>query len=94
MNYNDIKFYNKILLKIDLALESYEDFYGSKIEGLTELRKELKDFRLTKEKMTEEEKYVNTKRLVEAYIKLIETKIGKDKFEFYDDGDVLCKVNN
>ncbi len=94
MNYNDIKFYNKRLLKIDLALESYEDFYGSKIEGLTELRKELKDFRLTKEKMTEEEKYVNTKRLVEAYIKLIETKIGKDKFEFYDDGDVLCKVNN
>ena len=93
MNYNDIKFYNKRLLKIDLALESYEDFYGSKIEGLTELRKELKDFRLTKEKMTEE-KYVNTKRLVEAYIKLIETKIGKDKFEFYDDGDVLCKVNN
>ena len=94
MNYNDIKFYNKRLLKIDLALESYEDFYGSKIEGLTELRKELKDFRLTKEKMTEEEKYVNTKRLVEAYIKLIETKIEKDKFEFYDDGDVLCKVNN
>ena len=94
MNYNDIKFYNKRLLKIDLALESYEDFDGSKIEGLTELRKELKDFRLTKEKMTEEEKYVNTKRLVEAYIKLIETKIGKDKFEFYDDGDVLCKVNN
>ena len=94
MNYNDIKFYNKRLLKIDLALESYEDFYGSKIEGLTELRKELKDFRLTKERMTEEEKYVNTKRLVEAYIKLIETKIGKDKFEFYDDGDVLCKVNN
>lgn len=94
MNYNDIKFYNKRLLKIDLALESYEDFYGSKIEGLTELRKELKDFRLTKVKMTEEEKYVNTKRLVEAYIKLIETKIGKDKFEFYDDGDVLCKVNN
>lgn len=94
MNYNDIKFYNKRLLKIDLALESYEDFYGSKIEGLTELRKELKDFRLTKEKKTEEEKYVNTKRLVEAYIKLIETKIGKDKFEFYDDGDVLCKVNN
>lgn len=94
MNYNDIKFYNKRLLKIDLALESYEDFYGSKIEGLTELRKELKNFRLTKEKMTEEEKYVNTKRLVEAYIKLIETKIGKDKFEFYDDGDVLCKVNN
>lgn len=94
MNYNDIKFYNKRLLKIDFALESYEDFYGSKIEGLTELRKELKDFRLTKEKMTEEEKYVNTKRLVEAYIKLIETKIGKDKFEFYDDGDVLCKVNN
>ncbi len=94
MNYNDIKFYNKRLLKIDLALESYEDFYGRKIEGLTELRKELKDFRLTKEKMTEEEKYVNTKRLVEAYIKLIETKIGKDKFEFYDDGDVLCKVNN
>ena len=94
MNYNDIKIYNKRLLKIDLALESYEDFYGSKIEGLTELRKELKDFRLTKEKMTEEEKYVNTKRLVEAYIKLIETKIGKDKFEFYDDGDVLCKVNN
>lgn len=44
--------------------------------------------------MTEEEKYVNTKRLVETYIKLIETKIGKDKFEFYDDGDVLCKVNN
>lgn len=94
MNYNDIKFYNKRLLKIDLALESYEDFYGSKIEGLTELRKELKDFRLTKEKMTEEEKYVNTKRLVETYIKLIETKIGKDKFVFYDDGDVLCKLNN
>lgn len=94
MNYNDIKFYNKRLLKIDLALESYEDFYGVKINELSELRKELKDFRLTKDKMTEEEKYVNTKRLVEAYIKLIETKIGKDKFEFYDDGDVLCKLNN
>ena len=94
MNYNDVKFYNKRLLKIDLALESYEDFYGSKIEGLSELRKELKDFRLMKEKMTEEEKYVNTKRLVDAYIKLIESEIGKDKFEFYDDGDVLCKVNN
>lgn len=94
MNYNDIKFYNKRLLKIDLALESYEDFYGVKIDELSELRKELKDFRLTKDKMTEEEKYVNTKRLVEAYIKLIETKIGKDKFEFYDNGDVLCKLNN
>lgn len=94
MNYNDIKFYNKRLLKIDLALESYEDFYGVKIDELSELRKELKDFRLTKDKMSEEEKYVNTKRLVEAYIKLIETKIGKDKFEFYDDGDVLCKLNN
>lgn len=92
MNYNDIKFYNKRLLKIDLALESYENFYGVRIDELSELRKELKDFRLTKDKMTEEEKYVNTKRLVEAYIKLIETKIGKDKFEFYDDGDVLCKV--
>lgn len=94
MNYNDIKFYNKRLLKIDLALESYEDFYDVKIDELSELRKELKDFRLMKEKMTEKEKYVNTKRLVEAYIKLIETKIGKDKFVFYDDGDVLCKLNN
>lgn len=92
MNYNDVKFYNKRLLKMDLALESYEDFYDVKIDELSELRKKLKDFRLTKDKMTEEEKYVNTKKLVEDYIKLIETKIGKDKFEFYDDGDVLCKV--
>lgn len=94
MKTDDVKFYNKRLLKIDLALESYEDFYDVRIGGLSELRKELKDFRLMKEKMTEEEKCVNTKRLIDAYIKLIENKIGKDKFEFYDDGDVLCKLNN
>lgn len=94
MKTDDVKFYNKRLLKIDFALESYEDIYDVRIGGLSELRKELKDFRLMKEKMKEEEKCVNTKRLVDAYIKLIENKIGKDKFEFYDDGDVLCKLNN
>lgn len=89
MNNKEIKFYNKRLLKIDLALERYVDFYSEKPTKLTQLRKQLRLFRTEKDKMTDEEKFNNCKSLVDKYTKLID-EIGKDKFEFYDDGDVIC----
>ena len=89
MTDKEIKFYNKRLLKIDLALESYVDFYSEKPTKLTQLRKQLRLFRTEKDKMTDEEKFNNCKSLVDKYTKLI-NEIGRDKFEFYDDGDVIC----
>lgn len=89
MTDKEIKFYNKRLLKIDLALESYVDFYSEKPTKLTQLRKQLRLFRTEKDKMTDEEKFNNCKSLVDEYAKLI-NEIGKDKFKFYDDGDVIC----
>lgn len=89
MNNKEIKFYNKRLLKIDLTLESYVDFYSEKPTKLTQLRKQLRLFRTEKDKMTDEEKFSKCKRLVDEYTKLID-EIGKDKFKFYDDGDVIC----
>ena len=89
MTDKEIKFYNKRLLKIDLALESYVDFYNDKPNKLVKLRKHLRLYRIEKDKMTDEEKFNNCKSLVDKYTKLI-NEIGRDKFEFYDDGDVIC----
>ncbi len=89
MTDKEIKFYNKRLLKIDLALESYVDFYNDKPNKLVQLRKQLRLYRIEKDKMTDEEKFNNCKSLVDKYTKLI-NEIGRDKFEFYDDGDVIC----
>lgn len=93
MTDKEIKFYDKRLFKINLALESYVDFYGVEPVGLDEVIEKHNKFRVKKDKMTDKDRLDNCKNLVYEYIKIIDG-IGRDKFEFYDDGSVTCKWNH
>lgn len=75
------------LLRLQLALESYEDDTGEKLQSLNETNLELKNFRGTKQNLSSEEQINITDKIIEKYNQIIDI-IGKDKFVFYDDGDI------
>lgn len=75
------------LLRLQLALESYEDDTGEKLQLLNETNLELKNFRKNKENISSEEQINITEKIIEKYNQIIDI-IGKDKFVFYDDGDI------
>ena len=75
------------LLRLQLALESYEDDTGEKLQSLNETNLELKNFRGTKQNLSSEEQINITDKIIEKYNQIIDI-IGKDKFVFYEDGDI------
>lgn len=75
------------LLRLQLALESYEDDTGEKLQLLSETNLELKKFRETKQNLSREEQINITEKIIEKYNQIIDI-IGKDKFVFYADGDI------
>ena len=75
------------LLRLQLALESYEDDTGENLQLLKEANLELKKFRETKQNLSGEEQINITEKIIEKYNQIIDI-IGKDKFVFYDDGDI------
>lgn len=75
------------LLRLQLALESYEDDTGEKLQLLSQTNLELKNFRETKQNLSSEEQINITDKIIEKYNRIIDI-IGKDKFVFYDDGDI------
>lgn len=75
------------LLRLQLALESYEDDTGENPQLLKEANLELKKFRETKQNLSSEEQINITEKIIEKYNQIIDI-IGKDKFVFYNDGDI------
>ena len=75
------------LLRLQLALESYEDDTGENLQLLNETNLELKRFREIKENISREEQINITDKIIEKYNQIINM-IGIDKFVFYDDGDI------
>lgn len=75
------------LLRLQLALENYEDDTGENLQLLIEANLELKKYRETKQNLSREEQINITEKIIEKYNQIIDI-IGKDKFVFYDDGDI------
>ena len=88
--YLEHKFNARKILKGSLAIESYEDFTGNSLDLSDRVFKELSEYRKNKPNMTEEELLKASYELVEKFNILFD-KIGKEKFIFYDDGDVEYK---
>ena len=78
---------SKLLFKLDLAFESYEDNNNTNIPLLNETTLELNKFRRKKSNMDIEEQYNKTEELLRKYNKVLDI-VGRDNFVFYDDGDV------
>lgn len=77
----------KLLFKLDLAFESYEDNNNINIPLLNETTLELNEFRRKKINMGIEEQYNKTEELLTKYDKVLDI-VGRDNFMFYDDGDI------
>lgn len=75
------------LLRLQLALESYEDDTGEDLQLLKETNLELKKFREIQQNISIEDQINITNKIIEKYNEIINI-IGKDKFIFYDDGDI------
>ena len=78
---------SKLLFKLDLAFESYEDNNNINISLLNETTLELNEFRRKKINMGIEEQYNKTEELLTKYDKVLDI-VGRDNFMFYDDGDI------
>lgn len=83
----ELKQKSKLLFKLDLAFESYEDNNKINIPLLNETTLELNEFRRKKINMGIEEQYDKTEELLTKYDKVLDI-VGRDNFMFYDDGDV------
>ena len=85
--YLEFKINVRKYFKASLALEDYADceskdeIYNDKAFLL------LNEYRKNEKNMNEQELLISTTKIVESFDKLFE-KIGKEKFIFYDDGDV------
>jgi hypothetical protein len=78
---------SKLLFKLDLAFESYEDDNNVNIPLLNEVTMEFNEFRKKKENMNIEEQHNKTEELLKKYDKVLNI-VGRDNFIFYDDGDI------
>ena len=73
--------------RITLALEDYSDCCGDDSIYKDEAFVLLKEYRATKDKLTEDELLEKTKIIVEKFNKLLDI-VGREKFTFYDDDDI------
>ena len=88
--YLEHKFNGRKILKGSLAIESYQDFTGDEDAEISQAYKKLGQYYKNKPVMTEEELLKTSYELVEIFDAIFD-KIGRDKFIFYDDGDVNYK---
>ena len=75
------------VLEIQLALESYQDNTGNHIELIDEAFFEIANLRKIKLELTESEKFKKSQELLVKLHRVLD-QIGKEKFVFYDDGDI------
>ena len=83
----ELKKKSKLLFKLDLAFESYEDDNNVNIPLLNEVTMEFNEFRKKKINMNIVEQYNKTEELLKKYDKVLNI-VGRDNFIFYDDGDI------
>ena len=86
---NYLKFQNNVRLYMSrsMAIENYEDCTGDNSIDDDEAFKLLYQYRKEKDTMSEQELLNTTSLIIQKFNDLL-NKIGKDKFTFYDDGDV------
>lgn len=81
------------ILEIDLALEDYEDDTGKEYtKDEKKIFDDLKLLRKEKNTMEEQELIIRSKDILSKLNKLLD-KIGREKFIFYNDGDINYKWN-
>ena len=78
---------SRLIFKLDLALESYEDDTNNDVPLLKEAIVELNEFRKNKANMSIDEQYKTSEKILQKYNRVIDL-VGRDNFIFYDDGDV------
>ena len=78
------------ILNSSLAIESYQDFTGDEDSEISQAYKKLGLYYKNKPVMTEEELLKTSYELVKIFDAIFD-KIGREKFIFYDDGDVNYK---
>ena len=77
----------RLLFKLDLAFESYEDDTKKNVSLLNEATADLNNFRKMKNNMNIDEQYKSSEKILEKYYKVLDI-VGRDNFIFYDDGDI------
>ncbi len=82
-----LKYNLKMILKLDLAFESYEDNTKCNIPELKQMSLDVNKFRKERNKMTIYEQLDATNYLLLKFNKLLDL-VGREKFIFYEDGDV------
>lgn len=86
-NIEKLKLNLKKLLKLQLALESYEDENHSNDSLLKETNLMLKDFRKIKDTISTLEQIDQTNLIIDKYYEVI-NRVGRENFVFYEDGDI------
>ena len=74
-------------LKYSLAVENYEDDTGKTSETNDQAWNLLNEYRAIKDSLSKEEELEMVKKISEAFDLAVD-EIGRDKFIFYDDGDI------
>ena len=77
----------RLLFKLDLALESYVDDTSNTFLLLKEATKQLNEYRKEKNNLDLNQQLKTSKQLLKKYNDVLDI-IGKDKFIFYEDGDI------
>ena len=84
---NELKYFRRQNLRYQLALENYVDDTGDEIPILIETWKKQGELRKNKEIWSIDKQLLESKKIQENFQKIVEI-IGKEKFIFYDDGDI------
>ncbi len=82
----------RLLFKLDLAFESYEDDTGDNIPLLKETTIELNNFRKEKKDMPIDQQMKLSEKILKKYNQVLDL-VGRDNFIFYEDGDINYKWN-
>lgn len=85
INNNEFDDNMSLILDYSLEFENYMDDTGEKPKLLLDLYKKIDDLRTNKDKLDDEIKINKTREILDGFKELINI-VGKDKFEFNDDG--------
>ena len=84
---NELKLNIKTLLRLQLALENYEDNNHSNNHLLKEANLELGNFRKNRANISIDEQIDLSAEIIRKYNKVLD-EIGRENFIFYEDGDI------
>ena len=78
------------ILSRSLAVESYTDNTLEYTSFMEEIDTDIRELRKIKDSLNEEDKVIRTNKVLEKFEKLFD-KVGREKFIFYEDGNVEYK---